>query len=127
MVSPSILTFPSGAALSSQCTEVTITNNDGLEDRETYVLTLESPDPSEILTGSPNTTNVHIENTDGITVSFNASQYSVLEGELVSVCAMITSGTSLIGFTLGISVTTDVEGNACKYIANFFLHCIANI
>ena len=127
MVSPSILTFPSGAALSSQCTEVTITNNDGLEDRETYVLTLESPDPSEILTGSPNTTNVHIENTDGITVSFNASQYSVLEGELVSVYAMITSGTSLIGFTLGISVTTDAEGNACKDIANFFLHCIANI
>ena len=46
--------------------------------------------------------------------------YSVDEdgGQGFNVCAMITSGTSLIGFTLGISVTTDAEGNACKDIAN---------
>ena len=46
----------------------------------------------------------------GITVSFEASQYSVVEGERVPVCAEIISGNSLIRFTLGLSVTTDAEG-----------------
>ena len=47
----------------------------------------------------------------GITVSFEASQYSIVEGEPVPVCAEIISGNSLIRFTLGLSVTTDAEGS----------------
>ena len=66
MLTSSILTFPPATGLSSQCTEVTINSNDGLEDLETYRLTLESPDPSEIFIASPAITSVHIENTDGI-------------------------------------------------------------
>ena len=50
----------------------------------------------------------------GITVSYETSQYSVVEGEPVSVCAEIISGNSLIRFTLGLSVTTDAEGSGHK-------------
>ena len=65
MLIPLILTFPPGVGLSSQCTEVTISSTDGLEDQETYSLTLESPDPAQIVIGSPGITYIHIENTDG--------------------------------------------------------------
>ena len=50
----------------------------------------------------------------GITVSYETSKYSVVEGEHVPVCAEIISGNSLIRFTLGLSVTTDAEGSRHK-------------
>ena len=60
----------------------------------------------------------------GITVSFEASQSSVVEGGPVPVCAEIISGNSLIPFTLGLSVTTDAEGSG--HISHNFIIVLQN-
>lgn len=53
------LNFPPGEGPQTSCTEVTITSDDGLEDEETFRLTLESSDP-QIIIGSPAITDVVI-------------------------------------------------------------------
>lgn len=56
-----------------------------------------------------------------IAVSFQFSQYGVIEGQTVTVCASIVSGTSNIAFTLGLSaVHISTEGKSV-YIILFHL------
>ena len=65
MVALSQLPFPPGEGPQTSCTDVTITNNDGLENEETFVLTLESSDPTRVIIGVPAITSIVITNTDG--------------------------------------------------------------
>lgn len=47
------------------CTDVMIASNDGLEDEETFHLTLDSSDSDRIIVGPPATTSILITDTDG--------------------------------------------------------------
>ena len=122
------LNFSPGGSLDIACTDVAIIIDNILEDSETFILTLESSNPSQIMIGSPSLTSIMITNTDSelkyslvlvllltyhiyityyaaVTVSFQISQYGVDEGESVDVCAGVVNGNSAIDFTL--SLTTN--------------------
>ena len=64
-VALSLLPFSPGGGPQTSCTEVTIASNDGLEQEETFQLTLLSSDPTRIMIGVPSITSIVITNTDG--------------------------------------------------------------
>lgn len=53
-----------GGDLQTECTDVTILSNDGLEGTESFILSLESEDPA-VNIGSMAVTRIIITNTDG--------------------------------------------------------------
>ena len=59
------LLFPPGGGPQSSCTDVTITSDDGLEEEESFMLTLGSSDPARVMIGTPAITSVVITDTDG--------------------------------------------------------------
>lgn len=58
------LTFSPGGGPQTECTDVTILSNDGLESEEFFILSLESEDPA-VNIGSMAVTRIIITNTDG--------------------------------------------------------------
>ena len=71
MVVLSQLLFPPGGGPQASCTDVTITSNDGLEEEETVMLTLDSSDPTRIMIGTPATTSIVITDRDGEYISIH--------------------------------------------------------
>lgn len=51
--------------MQTSCTDVTIASDDGLEDEETFSLTLDSLEPAQIIIGVPAITTVVITDIDG--------------------------------------------------------------
>ena len=58
------LNFSPGGSLDIACIDVDIITDNMLEVRETFFLTLESSNPSQIMIGSPSLTSIIITNTD---------------------------------------------------------------
>ena len=70
-MSLSELAFPPGGMFDSVCTELIIITDDGLEDQETVMLILSSPDPTEIIVTNPAITSILITNTDGMVLTID--------------------------------------------------------
>ena len=73
-VSSNQLTFPSGVASQTRCTDVTIVSDGRLEDEETFCLTLVSSDP-DVTAGSTAVTCIVITDTDSKSCSNSMHDY----------------------------------------------------
>jgi hypothetical protein len=97
-----LMFLPTGGP-QTRCCEVTITRDDGLEEMEIFSLSLESSD-EDVFIGPVSVTQIIITNIDVVTVSFQPPIYTVTEGQMASVCAVIT-GTSNIPVNIIMSTT----------------------